>query len=409
VREWAAVAPPIRLLRELIMRSTTVFGLAAAALLAAVPAKAQQTIRIGLIMPYSGQFADTATQMDNAIKLYVKQKGDTVAGRKIEFIRKDTGGIAPDVAKRLAQELVVRDKVDVLAGFVLTPNALAAGDVSAEAKKFMVVMNAATAIITTKSPYMARTSLTVPQLNETLGAWAYKSGIRKVYTMVSDYGPGHDGEAGFQRAFKEAGGEIVGSVRFPVANPDFSAFVQRAKDVNPEAIYVWVPGGAQPAAIGKAFAERGIDPAKTKILGQGELSEEEARASMGDASLGIITAYHYDVSHDSAMNRDFVRAFKAEYNRSPNIYSIGGWDGIHLIYEALKKTGGNTDGERLIAAAKGMAWESPRGPISIDPQTRDIIQTVYIRRVEKKGGETQNVEFDKVENVKDPVKARMKN
>ena len=373
----------------------------------AVSSASAQTVKIGLIMPYSGQFADTATQMDNAIKLYMKQHGDTVAGRKIEIVRRDTGGIAPEVAKRLAQELVVRDKVDILAGFVLTPNALAAADVSAEAKKFMVVMNAATAIITTKSPYMARTSLTVPQLNETFGAWAYKSGIRKMYTMVSDYGPGHDAEAGFQRGFKEAGGEIVGSVRFPVANPDFSAFVQRAKDLNPEAIYAWVPGGAQPAAIGKAFAERGIDAKKTKILGQGELTEEEARKSMGDASLGILTVYHYDPSHDSALNREFVKAFSADTKRNPNIYSIGGYDGMHLIYESLKKTGGKTDGDSLIAAAKGMKWESPRGPVSIDPETRDIVQTVYIRRVEKVGGELRNVEFDKVENVKDPVKARM--
>ena len=382
---------------------------AAFALLAplAVSSARAQTVKIGLIMPYSGQFADTATQMDNAIKLYMKQHGDTVAGRKIEIVRRDTGGIAPEVAKRLAQELVVRDKVDILAGFVLTPNALAAADVSAEAKKFMVVMNAATAIITTKSPYMARTSLTVPQLNETFGAWAYKSGIRKMYTMVSDYGPGHDAEAGFQRGFKEAGGEIVGSVRFPVANPDFSAFVQRAKDLNPEAIYAWVPGGAQPAAIGKAFAERGIDAKKTKILGQGELTEEEARKSMGDASLGILTVYHYDPNHDSLLNREFVKAFSADTKRNPNIYSIGGYDGMHLIYESLKKTGGKTDGDSLIAAAKGMKWESPRGPVSIDPETRDIVQTVYIRRVEKVGGELRNVEFDKVENVKDPVKARM--
>jgi branched-chain amino acid transport system substrate-binding protein len=225
-------------------------ALGSLAFLVAASAGAQQTVRIGLIMPYSGQFADTATQMDNAIKLYVKQNGDTVAGRKIEFIRKDTGGIAPDVAKRLAQELVVRDKVDILGGFILTPNALAAGDVSSEAKKFMVVMNAATSIITTKSPYMVRTSVTIPQLNETFGTWAYKSGIRKAYTMVSDYGPGHDAEQSFQRGFKEAGGELVGSVRFPVANPDFSAFVQRAKDLNPQAIYVWVPGGVQPAAVG---------------------------------------------------------------------------------------------------------------------------------------------------------------
>src|ERR1700742_5357672 len=245
------------------------------------PAAAQQTVKIGLIMPYTGQFADTATQLDNAIKLYVKQHGDTVAGKKLEFIRKDTGGIAPDVAKRLAQELIVRDKVDIIAGFLLTPNALAAGDVSNEAKKFMVVMNAATSIITTKSPYMVRTSLTTPQVNASLGEWAYKSGIRKIYSMVSDYGPGLDAEGGFSSAFKEAGGEIVGTVKMAVANPDFSAYVQRAKDLNPESIYIWVPGGAQPPAIGKALAERGIGTSKIKVLGQGELTDDQALASMG--------------------------------------------------------------------------------------------------------------------------------
>jgi branched-chain amino acid transport system substrate-binding protein len=393
------------------MRKALIAGAAAIAALSAIPAAAQQPpVKIGLIMPYSGQFADVATQMDNAIKLYVKLNGDTVAGRKVEFIRKDTGGIAPDVAKRLAQELIVRDNVDILAGFVLTPNAMAAGDVSAEAKKFMVVMNAATAIITTKSPYMTRTGSTVPQNTETLGTWAAtKGGVKKAYTMVSDYGPGHDAEQGFIRAFKEAGGEIIGSVRFPVANPDFSAFVQRAKDMSPEAIFIFVPGGAQPAAIGKALAERGIDPSRTKVMGMGELTEDEARKSLGDAALGIITVYHYDHGHDSALNKKFVAAFKEAYGgRNPNIYSIGGYDGIHVIYEALKKTGGKADGDSLIAAAKGMKWESPRGPISIDPDTRDIVQTIYIRRVEKAGGDTRNVEFDKVENVKDPVKARMK-
>ena len=232
-------------------------------------ARAQDTIKIGIIDPYSGQFADTAAQMDNAIKLYMKQHGDTVAGKKIELIRKDVGGVAPDVAKRLAQELVVRDHVDILAGFDLTPNALAAGAVSAEAKKFMVVMNAATSIITTKSPYIARTSSTTPQLNQTLGTWAAKQGIKRIYTMVSDYGPGIDAETAFHTGFKEAGGEIIGSVRFPVANPDFSAFVQRAKDINPDAIYIWIPGGAQPAAVGKALAERGIDARKTKSDGPG--------------------------------------------------------------------------------------------------------------------------------------------
>ena len=391
------------------MLNKTLLGLAALAAVLAAPAHAQGTIKIGVILPYSGQFADTGNQLDNGIKLYMKQHGDTVAGKKIEVTRKDVGGIAPDVAKRLAQELVVRDKVDILAGFALTPNALAAGDISAEAKKFMVVMNAATSIITIKSPYMARTSVTPPLLNETFGTWAAtKGGVKKVYTMVSDYGPGHDAEGAFHRAFKEAGGEVVGSVRFPVANPDFSAFVQRAKDTNPDGIYIWIPGGAQPAAVQKALSERGIDPRKIKVMGQGELTEEQALKSVGDTALGIITVYHYDYNHDSALNREFVKAYREAYNRAPDIYTVGGYDGMHLIYEALKKTGGKADGDSLIAAAKGMKWESPRGPISIDPDTRDIIENVYIRRVEKVGGNLVNVEFDKVENVKDPVKARMK-
>jgi branched-chain amino acid transport system substrate-binding protein len=348
--------------------------------------------------------------LDNGVKTYMKQHGETVAGRKIEIIRRDTGGVAPDVAKRLAQELVVRDKVDIIAGFVLTPNALAAADVSAEAKKFMVVMNAATAIITTKSPYLARTSLTTPQINETLGTWAAtKGGVKKVYTMVSDYGPGHDAEQAFQNAFKAAGGELIGAVRFPVANPDFSAFVQRAKDQNPEAIFVFIPGGAQPAALGKALAERGIDARKTKVMGQLELTSDEARKAMGETAVGMITGAHYDWNLPTRMNPAFVKAFaEVAGGRMPNFFSVGGYDGMHLIYEALKKTGGKTDGEALIGAAKGMSWESPRGPVSIDPQTRDIVQTVYVQRVEKVGNDLRNVAFDKVENVKDPVKARMK-
>ena len=381
---------------------------AAAAMGTIASAAAQETMKIGLILAYSGQFADPSAQMDNGIKLYLRQHGDTVAGKKVELIRRDTGGIAPDVAKRLAQELIVRDKVDVLAGFALTPNALAVGDVSAQAKKFMVNMNAATAIITTKSSYMVRTSFTVPQLNETLGAWAYKEGIRKAYTMVSDFGPGHDGEAAFQKGFKDAGGEIVGAARYPVANQDFSAFVQRAKDSNAEAIYVWTPGGPQPAAIGKALAERGIDPKQTRVLGQGELTSEDALKSMGDVALGIITVFHYDVSHASDMNAAFVRMYKESFGRNPDMFSVGAYDGMHVIYEALQKTGGKGDGESLVAAAKGMRWESPRGMMSIDPDTRDVVQTVYIRRVERAGGELRNVEFDKIPDVKDPFKARLK-
>jgi len=388
-------------------KSVLVFAAAMLAASSVSSALAQDTVKIGLILPYSGQFADAATQMDNAIKLYVKQHGDSVAGKKLEFIRKDVGGINPPVAKRLAQELLTRDKVDILAGFVLTPNAMAAGDISSDGKKFMVVMNAATSIITTKSPYMARTSLTIPQLDNTLGAWAYKSGVRKAYTMVSDYGPGHDAEQSFIAGFKGAGGEIAGSVRMPVASPDFSAFVQRAKDLNPEAIFVFIPGGAQPAAFAKALADRGMNPKNVKIMGQGEITmDDTALKNMGDAAVGIITVFHYGWEHKSAMNEAFVKAYNADYKRNPDVFSIGGWDGMHLIYEALKKTKGSADGEALIGAAKGMKWESPRGPISIDPATRDIVQTVYIRRVEKVGGNVQNVEFDKVDNVKDPVKEK---
>jgi branched-chain amino acid transport system substrate-binding protein len=366
--------------------------------------QAQETIKIGVISSYSGQFADTGAQIDNGIKLYMKQHGDTVAGKKIEIIRKDTGGPNPDVAKRLAQELVVRDKADILAGFTLTPEALGAASVATEAKKLMVDMNAATAIVTEKSPYIVRVSLTLPQISETLGNWAAtKGGVKKVYTMVTDYGPGIDAEQGFQKAFKAAGGEIVGSVRMPIANPDFSAFVQRAKDLNPESIFVFVPGGAQPGAIGKAFAERGIDPKKIKIFSTGEPVDETALKSLGDLGLGRISAWHYDYNLQSKTNKDFVKAFNAEFKRNPDFFAVGGYDGMHLIYEALKKTGGKADGDNLIAAAKGMKWESPRGPISIDPATRDIVQNVYIRRVEKVDGKLVNVVFDTVKDVKDPT------
>jgi len=380
-------------------------GLAGVALafLGAGSASAQNSVKIGMINEYSGQFADTGAQIDHGVTLWMKQHGDTVAGKKIELIRKDTGGIAPDTAKRLAQEAIVRDHADILGAFSLTPNALAAADVSAQAKKFMVVMNAATSIITEKSPYIARTSSTTPQLNYTLGQWAAKNGIKTVYTMVSDYGPGIDAETWFQKGFKDNGGQVVGSVRFPVANPDFSSFVQAAKDKNPDAIYIWIPGGAQPAAVGKALAERGIDTKKTKILGQDALASETALKSMGDGALGIITVSDYDYNHQSPMNKEFVKAYNNEFHRNPDFFSIGGYDGAHLIYAALAKTGGKADGDSLIAAAKGMSWESPRGPIMIDPQTRDIVQTVYIRRVEKVGNELLNVEFASVPNVKDPA------
>jgi branched-chain amino acid transport system substrate-binding protein len=371
--------------------------------------QAQDTIRIGVILPYSGQFADASKQVDEGIKLYMKQHGDTVAGKKIEIIRKDSGGINPPVAKRLAEELVVRDKVDILAGWLLTPNAIAGCGVSAEAKKVSVIMNAATSIIVDKSPYCVRASFTLPMITTSLGNWAVKNGIKKAYTMVSDFAPGHDSEQGFINGFKAGGGEIVGSVRMAVANPDFSAYVQRAKDLNPEAIFVFIPGGAQPAALGKALAERGIDTKKVRVMGTQELTDDSALVNMGDAALGIISAGSYDHNLKSKMNQDFVVAYKKEFGgANPNFFSIGGYDGMALIYEGLKKTKGDADAEKLIGAMKGTKWTSPRGPMMIDPETRDTVETIYIKRVEKVGGTLVNVEIDNIPNVKDPVHEAMK-
>jgi branched-chain amino acid transport system substrate-binding protein len=378
-------------------------GSVAVAAVAATSAYAQDTVKIGVIEAYTGQFADTAAQIDQGIKAYIKKHGNTVAGKKIEVITRDSGG--PDAAKaaQLAQELVTRDGVDILAGFTLTPEALGAAGVSEKAKKFMVNMNAATSMVITKSPYMVRTSVTLPMIASTMGSWAAtKGGIKKAYTMVSDFGPGIDSEKWFHKAFTEAGGEIVGSVRMPVANPDFSAFVQAAKDKNPESIFIFIPGGAQPAALGKAFAERGIDSGKIKLLSTGEPVDDTAIKALGNLALGRISAWHYDHNHDSKLNKEFVAAFNADNKRNPDFFAAGGYDGMHVIYEALKKTGGKTDAESLVKAAKGLSWESPRGPMSIDPETRDVVQTVYIRKVEKVGDRIVNVEFDKYEKVKDP-------
>jgi branched-chain amino acid transport system substrate-binding protein len=378
-------------------------GVALALGLAAPLALAQETVKVGLIVPMTGPFASTGRQIEGAVKLWMQQNGDTVAGKKIEFIRKDTGGINPAVAKRLSQELIVRDKADILGGYILTPNALAGGDVSKASKKFMVVMNAATSIITRKSPYMTRTSVTTPQLNGALGTWAAQHGIKTVFTMVSNYGPGIDAQKAFEHGFTKAGGKVVGSTRFPTDNPDFSSFIKRAKDAHPDAIYIWVPGGAQPGAVGKAIAEQGIDTSKIKILGQDALADDHALASLGDKALGIITVWNYNFGLDNPKNKEFVAAYNKAYGRNPDFFSVGGYDGMHLIYAALEKTKGNTSGEALIDAAKGMAWDSPRGPVSIDPATRDIIENVYIMKVEKVNGQLADVVVDTIPNVKNPV------
>ena len=385
-------------------------GVAASLALAAAlgwtaEARAGDTIKIGLVSEFSGPFAVSAKEMEEGMRLYMKEHGDTVAGKKIEIIRRDTGGPAPDVAKRLAQELVVRDNVDFLAGFVVTPNALAVADVATQAKKPTIIMNAATSIITTKSPYFARVSFTLPQVTEPLAHWASKNGVKKVYTMVTDYGPGIDAENAFKKAFTADGGEIVGSVRMPLQSPEFSAYAQKVKDLNPQAVFIFVPSNDQPAQIMKTFAERGLTTSTIKILATGDVTEDAALQQEGDAALGIITSHHYSYAHDSALNKKFVAAFEKEYpDLRPDFLAVGGYDGMALIYDVIAKLNGVIDGDKAMAVIKGWKHDSPRGPIMIDPETRDVVQNIYIRKVEKKDGKLLNVEFETIKDVKDPGK-----
>jgi len=365
---------------------------------------AQDSVKIGFVLPMTGQQQSTGKQEAAAIKLYMAQHGDTVAGKKIELIIKDDSAV-PDNTKRIAQELIVGDKVAFLAGFGVTPAALSVAPLSVESKTIEVVTAAGTSIITEKSPYIARTSFTLAQSTVPMADWAAQNGIKKVVTMISDYAPGVDAEKSFTAEFEKQGGRVVEAIRFPLSNPDFAPFLQRAADDKPDAIFVFVPSG-QGGTFVKQFVERGLDKAGIKIIGPGDVMDDDLLNGMGDAVIGTVTAHIYSADHDSALNKAFVAAFKkANDGMRPNFMAVGGYDGMHLIYEALKKTGGKTDGDSLVAAIKGMSWESPRGPISIDPDTRDIIQNVYIRKVEKKNGELYNVEFATFPAVKDPVKA----
>ncbi|MET0651844.1 MAG: ABC transporter substrate-binding protein [Hyphomicrobiaceae bacterium] len=365
---------------------------------------AQDSVKIGLILPMTGQQASTGKQIKAAVDLYMAQHGNTVAGKKIEVILKDDGAV-PDNTKRIAQELIVNDKVAVVAGFGITPTALAVAPLATEAKVVELVMAAGTSIITERSPYIVRTSFTLPQSSVIIADWAAKNGIKKVVSIVSDYAPGADAEKSFSERFTAAGGQIAESIKVPLANPDFAPFLQRAADAKPDAIFVFVPSG-QGGTFMKQYAERGLDKAGIKLIGPGDVTDDDLLPAMGDAVIGTITAHLYSADHDSAKNKAYVEAFKKANNFRPNFMSVGGYDGMHLIYEALKKTGGKSDGDSLIAAMKGLGWESPRGPISIDPETRDIVQNIYIRKVEKKNGELYNVEFATFEAVKDPGKVK---
>jgi len=374
--------------------------------LAATNAIAQSnTFKIGLILPMTGQQASTGRQIEAAAKLYMAQNGDTVAGKKVELIVKDDTSV-PDVTKRLAQELIVNDKVNVLAGFGITPSALATAPLATQSKTPMVVMAAATSSITQASPYVVRTSVTLPQASVAMGDWAPKNGIKKVVTLVSDYGPGIDAEKYFKERLVFNGGQVVESLRVPLRSPDFAPFLQKVRDLKPDALFVFVPSGAG-AAVMKQFLERGMDKAGIKLIGTGDITDDDQLNDMGDGALGVVTSHHYSAAHPSALNKKFVSAFeKANPSMRPNFMAVGGYDGMHVIYEALKASKGQGGGDGLLAAMKGQIFESPRGPMFIDAQTRDVVHNIYLRKVEKKDGQLYNIEFDVIKDVKDPGKAK---
>jgi branched-chain amino acid transport system substrate-binding protein len=379
-------------------------GLAAGAL-ASTGAAAQDTAKIGLVLPLTGGLAPVGKQVQAGVKAYMDKHGSTVAGKKIDLIVKDDGGV-PDNSKRLAQEFIVNDKVAVV-GSALTPSAMAIGPLSTQGKTANVVMVSGTSgVINPNNPYMVRTSFTLGQQSGIIAEWAAKNGSKKVVIVQSDWAPGHEAAAVFSDSFKKAGGEVVETIKVPLANPDFAPFLQRARDLNPDTLFVFVPAG-QAGTFAKQFAERGLDKAGIKLIGPGDIVDDNDLPGMGDSMLGVVTAGIYSVLHNSPLNKEYVAAFKkANGGLRPNFISLGGYDGMHLIYEALKKTGGKTDTDSLIGAMKGMAWESPRGPISIDPETRDIVQNIYIGKIEKVDGELYNVEFAKFDAVKDPLKMK---
>ncbi len=369
--------------------------------LAAGIASAQDTVKIWVFLPMSCPFASTGRQIDGAVKLWMQQNGSTVAGKKIQVILKDDAG-TPDTTRRLAQELVVNDKVAILAGFGLTPLALATEPIATQAKIPMVVMAAATSMITEKSPFVVRAGFTLPQVTSPLANWAWQAGIKKVVTLVTDYGPGIDAETAFKTRFTALGGTVPAELRVPLRNPDFAPFLQRVRDASPDAVFVFVPSGVG-AVFMKQFAERGLDKSGIRLIGTGDVTDDDILNDMGDVALGVVTSFHYSAAHDSPANKAYVAAFKKLNGIRPNFHSLGGYDGMRVIYKALEATKGNTSGEALVNAMKGQSFESPRGPVTIDPATRDPVQNVYMRKVERVGGELWNIEFATQPAVKDPL------
>src|SRR3989440_1763087 len=380
--------------------------------LAAAPLWAQQTIKIGFITSYSGLNANLGPYMERAVRLYIKQhEKELPPGVKIELVIRDDTGPNPDKAKQLAQELVVRDRVNILAEVIWTPNAMSIAPIATEAKVPFIIMNAGTAVITTRSPYIARTSFTLWQSSYPLGQWASKK-FKTAYTLVSDFGPGHDSEEGFTKSFTEGGGKVVASVRVPLQNPDWAAYLQRVKDAKPDALMVFIPAGKTATAVMKNYADLGLSQAGIKLIGPGDITTDEELPNMGDVALGVLTVHHYSAAATRAANKEFVAAWKKEYgqNEVPNFLSAGSWDGTALIFEAIKEQKGKLDPDKTMEIFKQWKFEqSPRGPISIDPETRDIVQNEYLREVRKVNGQLANVETETVAKaLKDPWKELQK-
>jgi branched-chain amino acid transport system substrate-binding protein len=380
--------------------------ISALALGAGLTAAQAEDVTVGMILPMTGQQASTGKQEKAGAELYMAQHGDKVAGKTVKLVIKDDTA-APDITKRLAQELITNDHAVALMGFGITPTAFAVAPLATEAKVPEIVTAAATAVITEKSPFIVRTSFTLPQASAPMADWAWKNGVKKVVTIVSDYAPGIDAEKWFSATFKKDGGQILESIRPPLKNPDFAPFLQRAKDDKPDAVFVFVPSGAG-ALFMKEFAEQGLKKAGVKLIGTGDVTDDDQVNGMGDVALGVVTTHHYSADHDSPENKAFVTAFEKANGFRPNFMAVAAYDGMALFYHALEATKGKTDGPALIAAMKGAKWTSPRGPVEIDPQTRDIVQNIYVRKVEKKDGQLYNVEFETIPMVKDPFKAAKK-
>jgi len=384
-----------------MIKSSALVAVLASVLLHSAAAAEQAPLRIGLVYCFSGPFALAGAQVDAAINLFMKRHGNVVAGRKVEIVRRDTTGPAPDVARRLAGELVTREKVDILTGIDFTPNAVAIAAVSTEARIPVFSMNAGSSVFLPKAPYGARFSFSVPQLAVPLATWAASNGIKSVYSLVADYSPGLDGEKAFQGEFKRAGGQIVGSVRVPLNNPDFGSYLQRIKEAKPDAVFVFLPsgGGDLPVLCLKAFNEAGLAASGIKIIGTGETDEVSIDA-LGDAALGMVTASHYSAAHDSELNKAFVRDFEASTGGKQRVSfaAVAAYDTMAAIYKLAEAQGGRLDAEKTVELVKGFKLDSPRGPIEIDG-SRDIVQTIYIRRVERRNGRLENIEFSSIPNV----------